>query len=334
MMKLVLVYLGKQVPRYVFLNLILLQKRFPEYSVVFLSDYQHNLSKAEKKGITTKKVPHADQYEELRQNQLSYAPKFRDLFWYKTLARLFALNFYLAENPDEPILHIEADVLLLPNFPLERVGRIDHPLSFPLSTINQGAASTLFIKNRSALGELISFAVRQIEIDPSETDMTILAKYRLFYPERVLVMPTAPSQTDAFIDDSFTEQIHALSENLNFFGGLCDANTWGQYLTGEDERNNRGLRKFFHFQSHHAINTKAFLFYFDTSLRVKLGSDFYDLYALHVHSKDSNLFKIDRSESSLKRNVILSKHGPRNKLVFNSFLKIFSSKLMNSIKFK
>jgi hypothetical protein len=145
-------------------------------------------------------------------------------------------------------------------------------------------------------------------------------------------MPTAPNQTDAFIDSGFTDQIHTLSENLNFFGGLCDANTWGQYLTGEDERNSRGLRRLFHFQSHHAINTKAFLFYFDTSLRVKLGNDFFNLFALHIHSKDENLFKTSRSDSILKRNVLLSEFGPRNKLVLNSLLKVIFNKLIKLIK--
>ena len=288
-MKLVVVYLGRNVPKYVFLNLALLQHRFPEYDVVFLTDYLKNLVKAEKIGALSIRVPRSEEYEEISPSQLAYDPGYRDLFWYKTLARLFALNRYLADHPNEPILHIEADVLLMPDFPLDTVRQITHSLSFPLSTVNQGAASTLFIKDRSALQNLISFAIERIEIDPGETDMTILAKYRIAYPERILVMPSAPNQSEAFIDHSFTNQISALSENIDFFGGLFDANTWGQYLTGEDERNSRGVRQIFHFQSHHAINTQAFIFDFDSNLRVKLASEGYTLFSLHVHSKNPNL---------------------------------------------
>jgi hypothetical protein len=91
------------------------------------------------------------------------------------------------------------------------------------------------------------------------------------------------------------------------------------------------MRKIFNFQSHHAINTKTFVFYFDPSLRIKFGNDFFDLFSLHVHSKDPSLFKINRSDFIIKRNVLLSKSGPRNKFVFNSFLKIFSSKLVRLI---
>jgi hypothetical protein len=220
----------------------------------------------------------------------------------------------------------------MPNFPLDSVRQITHSLSFPLSTVNQGAASTLFIKDRSALQNLITFAIERIEIDPGETDMTILAKYRIAYPERILVMPSAPNKSEAFIDDSFTNQISALSENIDFFGGLFDANTWGQYLTGEDERNSRGVRQIFHFQSHHAINTQAFIFDYDSTLRVKLASEAYTLFSLHVHSKNPNLFKIDRSESILRRNVLMSDLGPRNQLIVVSLLRIGFNKLLNLFK--
>jgi hypothetical protein len=329
---LVLVYLGRNVPDYVFLNLVLLQMRFPQYDVVFLSDYQRNLSKAERMGVATKKVPHSEEYEEITPDQLSWDMKFRDQFWYKTLARLFALNFYLAENPDISILHIEADVLLLPNFPLDKVNRIDHPLSFPLETFDQAVASTLFIKNKSALEDLISFAVSQAQTDPRVTDMTILAKYRLSHPDRVLVMPTAPRRAEAFIDRSFTKQIEALSENIDYFGGLFDATTWGQYLTGIDERNSRGFRKSYHFQSHHAIDTTAFLFLFENDLTVKISGDSFHLFALHVHSKNLSLFKVNKTESALKKIVVLSKSGSRSKLIFKSMMKILYSKIVKILK--
>jgi hypothetical protein len=330
-LKLVLVYLGRHVPSYVFLNLILLQRNFPQYDVVFLSDFQHNLHKAEKMGVTTKKVPYAEEYKEITPDQLSWDMKFRDFFWYKTLARFFALSYYLSSNPDSSILHIEADVLLLPNFPLEKVSKIGHPLSFPLETLNQAVASTLFIKNKSALEHLISFAADQAQIDPRVTDMTILAKYRLSHPERVLVMPTAPGRKDAFVESGFTEQIDTLSGNLDYFGGLFDATTWGQYLTGIDERNSRGFRKTYHFQSHHAINTTSFHFLFENSLSVRIHEETFHLFALHVHSKNLNLFKVNKWERTLKKFVTLSRFGPRNKLVFSSFFKIVYAKIVSIV---
>ena len=67
--------------------------------------------------------------------------------------------------------------------------------------------------------------------------MSVLAKYAKEYPKKVMILPTTVDNEISFTRATLTEDYFKFNSNLDFFGGIFDANTWGQFLTGQDERN-------------------------------------------------------------------------------------------------
>jgi hypothetical protein len=309
MKTIVLVYLGKSIPKYVFLNLEYLLKNFSDSKIILLSDYQTQLNLATKIGVESALVPHPEDYSALKPEGLSHDLSFRDGFWYKTISRFNALSFFSETCPDKAFLHLEADVLIMPNFPMSEIFKIQTNLAYPLSSIENAAASIFYVRNYSAIQEFIDFAEKEIVVDGFATDMTILARYALKNPNSITLLPTAPNNSRAFTSIVQQCDYSKFSSNLDQFGGLFDANTWGQFLTGEDERNTAGLRRVFHHIPSHAIDTRNFNFKYDKSLKVLLEGTSVDLFALHIHSKEKALFDRRRSQKYLRRLISKSESG-------------------------
>jgi hypothetical protein len=333
----ILVYLGKKVPKYVFLNLNLIRTQFPHNQTVLITDNENAAKKAQKYGSLSFLVPSPKEVWGLKPSHLSHDINFRQSFWYNTLARFYALLLYATEFPKNQFLHVEADVLLLPNFPIKLFSKISTSLAFPLSTIENAAASTLFIKNFESIKNLVDFAELTAKSEPFSTDMSILALYASKFPERVMLLPTAPNNRNSFTKSTNQNSFSKFTSNSDYFKGIFDANTWGQFLTGEDERNFYGIRRIYHHIPHHAIEPRKFAIEFNPSVQVKIENLTIDLFSLHIHSKEKALFDGRRSQKHLRRLISKSESGTVHqikllvliKLLPNTLKKLFLRNIRN-----
>lgn len=292
-MELVLVYLGSRVPNYVENNLTLLSSQFPDNPVVLLTDNGSEIERLASKMRQVKFVkvsnPELTWMETLKRSK--YSSDFRENFWTKTLARYYSIYEYMETQPERSILHIEADIWLSPNFPMAKFTDIDQLIAYPLTNFDQGVASTVYFRNFDSAKILKQFSEECMLEDSATTDVSVLGKLYLKYPKDVLILPTAASAESNFHDFVAPETRLKMSENYGRFYGVFDASTWGQFLTGEDPRNNIGRKLVYHHQLHHSVCPKMARFNFDkeAGLVATLENKQFEIFSLHVHSKNSRI---------------------------------------------
>lgn len=304
-MKLVFVYLGEKIPKYAYLNFLSTARKFPSCSVVLLVDHPFEFKeKSENVEIFHCKDPSMT-WSTVRKTH-SYSAKFRNDFWFKTLARFHSLSEFMKTSPNESILHIESDVWLSSRFPIELFENISHSLAYPLTNWDEGVASTLFVKNFAAMEKFIIFCEDEVALNPSSTDVTILGRFHQEYPDDVLILPTSPSQTMNYNAHVNENTRRAMSKYFNVFNGVFDASTWGQFLFGHDSRNRLGISPVYRHQEHHSISTKKVDFSFEIPdyLYIHTKEQVTPIYTLHIHSKNKNIFREVSDQKELQLAVL------------------------------
>ena len=333
-MELVLVYLGSEIPKYVRENLILLKRQFPDYDCVLLTDsvFLFNKLATEMAGINVELVSNPEETWNQVLGASGFSREFRDNFWGKTLARFFSIHEYMSKNPNNSVLHIEADVWLSPNFPLEKFESINHLIAYPLTNADQGVASTIFFKNSNGAKLLKSYAAESMSIDNQSTDVSVLGNLYLKYPDDILILPTSPSQEFTFHNHVGMETKIAMSKYFPDFGGVFDASTWGQFITGEDPRNSVGKKLLYHHQLHHAVCPIDLRFSFKgtRSLIAKNNTFEFEIFSLHIHSKTNKIFNYLTSGEQISR---YSKNY-QGKQSFEFYFWIFARSIFPFLKYK
>lgn len=333
LLEIVLVYLGKQrMPEYVFANLNYLKNSFPDREVVLISDNVKTIDSFRNSPIKTFLC--SDYLETSPDAYLNEIPdlQFRGGFWFYTIARFFALEQYLKMKPDIPILHVESDVLLLRNFPFEKFNSLSG-LAFPAVNLNYAAASTLYISDYAAASALCEFSRQEAYINPKITDMDILGSSLL--PERVPVtyLPTAFGGENHFQDWVPPNGRKLLTTGIEKFHGIFDAMTWGQYLTGEDPRNNYGKKRIYGVQNHHSVAVDSYETKFlNGAIVVSCECGSFPLYSIHIHSKELQLFKEVERQILLERRVNESKKSEFTESVWPVVIKFLPLRFKNLIK--
>ena len=230
-MNICLVYLKTALPHYVEANISYLRRTFPAEKIWLISDNDSNLEIAKKLGLNAWKCtnPVLD-WEALKNSDLDL--KFRDGFYSYALGRFHSLNEFMKIFPSESVLHIEADVWLAPNFPLRKIEKIQEEVAFPLEQKGVAIPSTVFIQNSLSMSRLLSFLTESLSMGRTPIDMFLLPLYREFFPNRVHIFPSAVPLGDGFkLDvDLFTR--NEMCSNFQYYNGIFDSSTWGQYLFG------------------------------------------------------------------------------------------------------
>ena len=318
-MNLVFVYLGRKIPKYVLDNFRMTVENFPSHSCFFVSDNSIMKSKIESAGGKFFLISNPAATWKIDQNSMGYSPAFRDGFWYKTLARIYALERF-ALTHDEPFLHIESDVILSVNFPFSRFLTIQSQLAYPLTTVDQGVASTLFVKNHKAISSLLKFSEREISQNNMATDVTILGSYHQGNSD-VMILPTAIPGTGMFTENTSLHNQQLVSNNFDVFSGIFDASTWGQFILGEDERNSLGFRRIGHIQNHHLVNPANYPFeVLDDFISIRFFEKQIPIFALHVHCKDRRAFRAKTLKVILNENICQIRIGELSKFHLRTFL--------------
>lgn len=307
-MNLAVVYLGKSIPTYVFRNLLYLKKTFPTETVYFISDNPIALNNASEIGVKIFKASLTDENSKNLKQRLSHPMGFRDGFWLHTTSRFFAIQEF-SHYLNEPFIQIEADVFLFKSFPIRKIGEATK-ISFPLETPNTGAASIFYVPSHRSISEFVSFILEMTDLNSLETDMTLLGKYWESYPEKVNILPSIARQESI---DERNRAVLAASEKFDYFQGLFDPLTYGMHLLGEDPMNARGWIKFGKKPYNHLISELNLRFELnDDSLFLIQKGNRYEIFCLHVHSKNLRMFRGKSFSREIHRGIKLaSREGSR-----------------------
>jgi hypothetical protein len=197
---------------------------------------------------------------------------------------------------DGPILHVESDVILSPDFPIDKFIFVKQPFAFPIVSERRAIASSLYVKDAKAANFLWKFTYKMVEENPLASDMEILYQLSKTYPEMVLRLPIAPN--------SLMKKSTAL-EAVNEFDGIFDGHDFGVYVAGTNPWNSRGWSRLhtripesllsfgstdIHFERH-----RSFI-----SLRNKREMKSYRLFSLHVTNKNPLFFSFFTSKLALR----------------------------------
>jgi hypothetical protein len=266
----VFIHLGKSIPRHLKLNLERHRQIFPSIPLSLGISDSNKLGNLPK-GVETFIYRGSRQSIDLMKS-LKLSPSFRGGFWHLTLERLIALSHLHARFPNEPMLHIESDVLLMPNFPWIELA-VENKMLWGRVTSTEDIAALLFSPSFEKTSKMVGRIVESIRSNPNSTDMSSLR--------------FAAGSLDA-------SDFQYLPSGINgdaFSEGIFDVATIGMWLTGMDPRNDWGKRKYLHDLGHHLVIPRSFKYKFlDGELFVERGGTVRKVFSLHIHSKDLQLF--------------------------------------------
>jgi hypothetical protein len=298
--KLVLVYLGKP-PQYVISNLNYLHDAFPNYELVLIVDECLAEAKLLNSQVCIWTVPKIESEWVAVSSLIAHDTDFRNNFWFKTVARFYALLHYLENNANSSILHIEADVWLSPHFPMKSLESLGETIAFPLKSHSEGIASTFYVGNLDLLRGFISFCESEFRNNPYSTDVSILGNYGMAEFSNFVNLPNGVMDSEYYRGDLPIEVQSTLSKNFEVFQGIFDASTLGIWFTGVDPRNENGFRTLFK-QQHHPIRCDNLnLFVEGNHVYILCNFRRYEIYSLHVHSKDTRMFGVETWKVRLKQ---------------------------------
>ncbi len=287
-----LVYLGNKLPKYVCSNLEYLSNTFPQANVWLITDSQRTKKNMEKSGIKTWLFTDSEAYWSEISHGMNFPPEFRNGFWFLTLKRFKALEMFMKDRTG-PILHVEADVFLMPNFPIMEILRIEKEMAFPVVGSGYAIASTLFIRNFESVKKFNVFVEEQTKINGNAIDMTLLYDYQKSFPNRVEILPSGPSS-----DGSMS--------------GYFDGAAFGTYLIGQDPRNYRARTLKYSPIEWHVDKVQDFEYrIIDEALYVRSGETERPLYSLHLHTKNPKLFEHRLLMKSLRTAITQHANGSR-----------------------
>ena len=294
----VLVYLNNRITKYIQQNLKLLSKTFPNRRIILLSNNENNRRKVPKySNVSFYFLTNFDlEYSDLS-DQSNLPKNFRNGFWISTIARFKALEIFMIREGEKSAFHIEADVLLLPNFPFDCKMFEEPKLAFPYVSEQIAAASVFYVGEVSVLVDFNNFIRKSIADEPGITDMKILANYGSIKQDQVVRLYSG-----------FGDIVNTCSNHI------FDAATFGMYLTGQDPRNSKGFVRTYFDIDDHVVKPSKIIFDYngEKEVVVRIAHKNYILVNLHVHSKQSKYFSKYRSEN-LIRLAIVEEHKHQKK---------------------
>ena len=296
-MDIVLIHLNTKIPKYLERNLMRLRDIFPLHQIVLVS----NQTQPKIEGVELKIYDESNESRELN-SLLSHPKDFRDNFWHTSIARFTYLLSYQIEV-DRAVLHVESDVILAPDIPLNLI-KLGTKIAYPVLSKHRGVASIFFSPDQKSLKKLVEFIVRYASLNAELTDMTALRKYFDEFPLEIEVLPAGPASEIAYEPEIKLDMYSNLEDGITKFKGVFDGSDIGMYLFGTDPRNRLGVTLIRdEIASTYTRMSKMRFRYNKTRdfLDVKSQGGWIPIYNLHMTSKDLRLFSTKRLEKSLTR---------------------------------
>jgi hypothetical protein len=308
-LRIVFVHLNTSIPEHLLANCRRMKSLFPECDLHLIHNSASDLRS--ELGITTHKID-ISKYEHIFRNH-KWSMKFRQGFWQSSMLRILVLEQFHELYPEDPILHVESDVILMPNFPFREICQqnLPHWNSFGHDA---DVGALLYSPEKKYTKLLVDSLRLAIEKNQYFTDMTALNFVRKENPETFKLLPTSS------LDSSF--------EKLPF---IFDGAIFGMWLFGQDPRNHYGFQpRFVNIPESKYQIMKKTIFFSDAGL-LTLREEFKvsQIVTLHLHCKDTRLFKPD---SKLFKKRIRSASRRVNILLFRP--KVFLHLALSAVKNK
>lgn len=282
----VLIHLNTRIPRYLRRNISRLQYIFPTHEIVLLS----NIKQPRLNNVVFRilKEPLDSQ---MIKNNISHPKDFRANFWHSSIARFAYLRDYQNEI-NEPLIHIESDVILAEDFPVKEILE-NQTLAYPILSEFRGVASIFFSDSKESLAHFTEFLASDSLLDNELTDMTALRKYFDLFPERVEILPAGPGLTSVYEPEILSDIYEKLITGLQKYSGIMDGSDIGMYLFGTDPRNRLGktLLRSEVPATYTLMSEMEFRYNPERDfLDVKSNGKWLPIYNLHMTCKDIKLF--------------------------------------------
>ena len=280
----VFVHLGGAIPGYLSRNLQRTTDLFPQNKVVLITNSEQKASHGVINFHYSENVDTTELFAGIEKN---VNMSFRKGYWKFTLQRLFALAAYQSFNQDEKILHVESDVILMPNIPLDKFSHISK-LSWMRVSPDHDIAALLYSPNYLEIKWMVDCIGNEVLSDYGLSDMRVLSRISHKYQKRVFLLPTLTRSSLRSIypiDNYVFENEDSVSE----FGGYFDALGIGVWNFGLDPRHNYGFTRYFQdFLDYFLDPGKVSLTYSKKNYLVDQHGN--SIFSLHVHSKNQKLF--------------------------------------------
>jgi hypothetical protein len=308
-LEILFVHLGTQPPSIFWANVLWLKSRFPAVEINLATDV--NINRKFSESIHVHTFPKSSEFYKMETSP--HAIVFRKGYWLHTMRRLLAIKEFHRTKPNRPLLQIETDVLLLEDFPFEKMADVQKLAWPPVNSI-QDSPALVFTPNLSTSEWLSEKILEQISLDSSVTDMAALKRISNLYPGEILKLPVGPPRYE-------TEKSPKIMETN--FNGVFDGLTLGRWLTGIDPRNKWGLLEKYmyavdHFPEMKQIRTAV------VEGRLYIGDrdsvNLRPVYNLHVHSKNKKLFLATHQSKILRSLIRRSKNHSVYSFSISGFL--------------
>jgi hypothetical protein len=324
----VFVQLGNTIPKHLISNIKLVHLMFPQTLINCVVSKETHLSKNIPPYVsifTYEPSPEVNEIFKLK----SIDPKFRSGFWRYSLERLIAIESLHATKKDQAHLHVESDVLLLPNFPLQKFSELKHVSWLPFNPTNDIASLVYFPKYEST--QEFKTDLLNYMIDSSKpTDMKGLSNLRHNFPQKYKTLPIFHS----LLPRLNTVNVARSNESEVNFGGLFDALNIGMWLTGIDPRNTYGVLELFETKkividnSYIDPSTYSIKYSEKNGLYFESDDDKISIYNLHIHSKSMKIFS--KNWSHKIADLTLLSHEKNVRRIF--YPKILLSLILDNFK--
>ena len=282
-----MVHLGPARAPWVFTNINRHLRLFPHIPILFISDRNSHLKKVAKLGIETYFYQSTPETDNIFENS-SHDNTFRHNFWRTSVERIIAIQQYQTEAKQEKLLHIESDVMLMPNFPWGKVETRDKLIWLSANSFLDCAA-LLYSASIEATEWLVKELKKEIILNADATDMKALYSIRKKFPNDIELFPsTSPVLADEILK-SDTKRFIENTKLTSYFGGIFDVLNMGMWLTGQNPRNQGGkvIRYEKYFTQDNDFNSNSFLL---QSGSLTVGEEPREnVFNLHVHSKNMKL---------------------------------------------
>ena len=332
-LEVVFIHLGNPIPKYLFNNLKRHSQLFPSIRTTLILSSEIYIPER-LSGVNFYIYENTFSREIARISKLNLRTTFRNNFWLLSLERLLVLSEFHKRNPEHSLLHIESDILLMPNFPWAKFTTLD-TLYWSKYEPNRDVAALLFSPSVKESEWLNSTIFELCNMNPDHTDMTVLSEIDRLFKSKINLLPTmTPLMPEMFNEQSdITGKYREMtSTNFTLFNGIFDPAAIGIWLCGTDPRNHYGVSKI-HFNEilekgknfidpakiNYSIDNDGNLFLVNKETQISL-------FNLHIHSKNPNLFD-ENWQQELQRFISMS--DKKNQRFLFSFMSLRNELIMN-----
>jgi hypothetical protein len=231
-----------------------------------------------------------------------------------------------------PFLHVESDVILAKDFPIEIVAKNTN-LAYPILSKYRGVASVFFSQGAEVLSHYVNFILTEVRSDHEITDMTALRKYYDLNPENVSVLPAGPSSISAYEPEIQKDLFGIIESGIKKYEGVFDGSDIGMYLFGTDPRNKLGYSILREEIATTYTKMSEMEFTYNAArdfIDVKNSGEWIPVYNLHMTCKDIKLFSTTEMRDTLLK--YLSHKNRTEVFIFKVYLKMAFAKLLRVIR--